>query len=198
MANNKDWSGNTKTTFVQLGSSNHCLEERETNDYYATEPKAVELLLELEKFNSNIWECASGGGHISEVLIKHGHNVKSTDLINRDYGISGIDFLKETEIFDGDLITNPPYIYAEEFVRKGMELIPKGNKIAMFLKLTFLETKGRKKLFKDFPPKIVYISSSRLGCAKNGDMDSMGNAVCYCWYIWEVGYEGETILKWFN
>ena len=41
----KDWSGNVRTTWAQLGASNHTEEDREENDYYATEPKAVELLM---------------------------------------------------------------------------------------------------------------------------------------------------------
>lgn len=57
----KDWKGNSNSLFVTLGASNHSMGEREENDYYATEPKAVELLLEKEKF-SRVWECASGGG----------------------------------------------------------------------------------------------------------------------------------------
>ena len=39
-------------------------------------------------------------------------------------------------------------------------------------------------------------------CAKNGDFDEMiaggGSAVAYAWYVWEKGYKGDTILKWFN
>ena len=50
-------------------------QERETHDYYATDPKAVELLLNLETFNKNIWECACGEGHISNVLKANGYNV---------------------------------------------------------------------------------------------------------------------------
>lgn len=62
---NKDWTGNKKTTFVQLGASNHSNKERENNDYYATDPNALLLLLEqLEKDNiklhDRIWECACG------------------------------------------------------------------------------------------------------------------------------------------
>jgi hypothetical protein len=57
----KDWNGNKKSVFTSLGASSHAQEERETHDYYATEPKALELLLELETFSNNIWECACGG-----------------------------------------------------------------------------------------------------------------------------------------
>ena len=34
----------------------------------------------------------------------------------------------------GDIITNPPYKYALEFIEKALELIPEGNKVAMFFK----------------------------------------------------------------
>ena len=71
----------------------------------------------------------------------------------------------------------------------------------MFLKLQFIEGKDRKSLFKKYPPKTIYASSSRLLCALNGDWKKNSvnsGAVAYCWYIWEKGYKGETILKWFN
>jgi len=69
----------------------------------------------------------------------------------------------------------------------------------MFLKLQFLEGKARKELFAKHPPITVYVSSSRLLCAKNGDFESAGgSAVAYCWYIWEKGFADETTLKWVN
>ncbi len=195
----KDWIGNKPAIFVTLGASNHTIGERQKHDYYATEPKAVELLLEVEKFNKNIWECACGEGHISKVLERHGYQVRSTDLIDHGYGKSGIDFLKQTEFFNGDIITNPPYKYAQQFVQKALELIPEGNKVAMFLKLQFLEGKARKKFFLENPPKVVYVSSSRLKCAKNGEFDKYpSSAVAYAWFVWIKGFKGDPIIKWIN
>ena len=195
----RDWTGNTKSIYSTLGASNHSNGDREVNDYYATEPKAIQLLLELEQFNPNIWECACGEGHLSKELIEKGYNVYSSDLIERGYGEGGVDFLKCTKPFEGDIITNPPYKYAKEFVYKALELIPAGNKVVMFLKIQFLEGKSRKDLFEKFPPKKVYVSSSRLICAKNGDFKTFSNsAIAYAWFIWEKGFDGETIVKWFN
>lgn len=192
------------SVFRNIGASNHSEGERESNDFYATEPKAVELLLELEKFSPTVWECACGQGHLSEVLKKHGYNVISTDLIDRGYG-ERLDFLNGFETlnyidFDGDIITNPPYKYAKEFVEKSLELVTAGHKVAMFLRLQFLEGKSRRKLFDSAPPRTVYVASERLNCAKNGDFVkfSENGAVCYAWFIWEKGYKGNTILKWFN
>lgn len=199
---NKDWTGNSNSIYKTLGASNHTEKEREQDDFYATEPKAMDLLLEQEQFNNNIWECGCGTGCLSEQLIKSGYIVRSTDLKDRGYGEGGIDFLKQTESWNGDIITNPPYKYATEFIYKAMDLINDGNKVAMFLKIQFLEGKARKKLFKKHPPKVIYVSSSRLLCAKNAEFQKMidggGSAVAYAWYVWEKGYTGKTIIDWIN
>lgn len=202
MKSTKDWTGNSNSIYKTLGASNHTDKERQNEDFYATEPRAAELLLELENFNKNIWECACGEGDLSKVFENHGYNVHSTDLIDRGYGQGGIDFLACEEQWDGDIITNPPYKYAQQFVEHAMELVPDGHKVAMFLKLQFLEGKARKELFKKYPPKTIYVSSSRLLCAKNGDFDGMraggGSAVAYCWYVFEKGFTGHPTVKWFN
>ena len=134
------------------------------------------------------------------MLNKRGYIVKSTDLIDRGYGEGGIDFLRYKGTYNGDIITNPPYKYAKEFVEKALEVIPKGNKVAMFLKLQFLEGKARRKMFDVNPPKLIYVSSGRLRCALGGDFEryAKSNAVTYAWFIWEKGYTGEPIVRWFN
>lgn len=115
----------SKKVFATLGSSNHVPEEREAFDYYATDPKAVEMLLELEQFAPVIWEPACGEGHISKVLQAHGYQVISTDLVYRGFGDpEPLDFLKETlDGFEGDIITNPPYSVGLEFVQRALESV---------------------------------------------------------------------------
>ena len=201
----QDWTGNSKAIFSCHGASNHSKTEREINDYYATPPIATELLLGLETFSTDILEPCCGQGHISMVLETHGYSVESFDLIDRGYGKGGVDFLQYNKTVDKDIITNPPYAQASEFVKHAMEIITDEHKVAMFLKLTFLEGQGRRELFAKYPPKTVYVSVSRLGCAKNGKfkIDKNGNlkadsAVAYCWYIWQKGFAGAPELKWFN
>ncbi len=173
-------------------------DDAETNDYYATEPKAVELLLQEETFDENIWEPACGEGHISKVLETHGYNVWSTDLIDRGYGDqSGLDFLESGFEADCDIITNPPYRYAKEFVEKALECVTNGHKVAMLLRLTFLEGQSRRDLFHNNPPQTVYVSSSRLQCAKNGKFEGK-SMVAYAWFVWQKGHYGPTNIKWFN
>ncbi len=208
MCMEKDWTGNGKSIYTTLGASNHTTKEREAHDYYATEPKALELLLEKEGFHPYVWECACGEGHLSEVLKSHGYKVKSSDLVDRGYdGTEVIDFLKISkeevkEDVPRDIITNPPYKYAKEFVEHALEVSMDGTKIAMFLKVQFLEGKARRELFDRHPPKRIYVASSRLLCAKNGEFEKMrqggGSAVAYAWFIWEKGFTGEPVVRWFN
>ena len=151
----KDWTGDRNSVFKTLAASNHSPEDRAENDFYATEPRALELLLELEKFNAYIWEPACGQGHLSEVLLDYGYRVRSSDLYDRGYkhGENGVDFLKVTESVDCDILTNPPYKFAQQFVEHALSLIPEGNKVIMFLKLQFLEGQARRKLFDKYPPR---------------------------------------------
>ena len=190
--------------FASLGASNHYGSEREENDYYATDPIALELLLEKESFSPNVWECACGEGHLSEVLEAHGYSVTSTDLVDRGFGQGGVDFLSQTaeEPLDLDIITNPPYKYAKEFVEHAISLVADGHRVAMFLKIQFLEGKSRRELFDRYPPKLIYVASGRINCCKNGDFskEQRGNnsAQAYAWFIWEKGYVGEPTVRWFN
>ena len=200
MVKKKDWRGGSASVFKPLGASNHTEADRAHADYYATEPKATEWLLKLEQFDAPILEPACGEGHISEVLKRGGgYFVTSRDIIDRGYG-EVADFLSIDNLeWNGHIVTNPPYAFAQEFVEKALSIIPEGKKVCMFLKLTFLEGKSRKHLFQTQPPCRVWVSSSRLLCAPNGEFDkSNGSAAAYAWFVWETGYRGDTIVKWFN
>ena len=192
----KDYKG----IFAAIGASNHSNEEREQDDYYATDPKALELLLELEQFDNVILEPACGEGHLSKLLIRKGYAVASRDLIDRGYGYTQ-DFLSdEVKEWNGDIITNPPYKYAKQFIEKALNIIPEGHKVAMLLRIQFLEGVERKQLFENTPPHTIYVSRGRLKCAKNGYFNANKNngAICFAWFVWQKGYKGNTILKWFN
>ena len=202
---NKDWTGNGNSIYKTLGASNHTDKEREINDFYATSPDAIDKLLEVEKLYSNIWEPASGEGHLVKRLREKGYSVFASDIIQRDFPLDDIqDFLQSdyaSAPYDFDILTNPPYKYAKEFVLRALSLVNEGRKVCMFLKLTFLEGKSRyKELFSKSPPKTIYVFSERIMCAKNGDFEGMkaggGSAVAYAWFVWEKGFTGDTIVKW--
>jgi len=188
--------GSNNAVFTTLGATSHALSNRQKHDYYATDPIAAEHLMSLESL-SNILEPACGQGHLSKVFVQHGYKVRCSDLIFRGYGEKKNFF--DYKKWNGDIITNPPYKYAREFVEHAIDIIPKKSKVAMFLKLSFLESIKRKKMFQKYPPKKVYVSSSRIVCAKNGDFKTYNqSAIAYAWFVWEKGYKGRTVIEWFN
>ena len=194
-----DWKGGNASTFKTIGASNHADHPRADADYYATEPAATDWLCKLEQFQSPILEPSCGEGHISRQLIAHGYDVVSRDLVDRGYGEVADFLLFNNDTWEGDIITNPPYSKAQEFVEQALKMVKPGRKVAMFLKLTFLEGKKRGELFKITPPIRVWVSRSRLKCAKNGDFASMdGSATAYAWFVWEKGFQGYPEIHWFN
>lgn len=200
----KDWNGNKNSIFTPLGASNHVDSDRAENDFYATDPIAIDKLLKVEQPSHYIWECACGDGHLAKRLKEYGFEVLSSDIVERNYKIDFIeDFLKTNDScdFKWDILTNPPYKYAKEFVLQALKKVCDGSKVYMFLKLTFLESKSRfVELFNKYPPKKIYVFSERVLCAKNGDFETMkqagGSAVAYAWFVWEKGFSGKPEIEW--
>lgn len=168
--------------------------DRELDDFYPTPAYVVEELLKKEKFEGNIWECACGEGDISNVLIKNGFDVISTDLVDRGYGTQS-DFLKSNMVAD-NIITNPPYKYALEFILKAKQHT--NNKIAMFLKTVFLESETRYEMFQDkeFPLKTVYQFSKRVTLYKSGIKLKNSGMISYAWFVWDKNYVGKPTIEW--
>lgn len=169
--------------------------EREEKDFYATPEHAVLSLLEKESFVGDIWECACGDGAISEVLKAKGFNVYSTDIVNRGYGEGVLDFISNHDIQTQNIITNPPYKYALEFVEKGLECA--SGKVALLLKLNFLEGQKRKVFFEKNPPKNIYVFSKRLTFYEpNSDKQGKSGVLAFAWYVWEKGNTNNPVVSW--
>lgn len=171
---------------------------REQNDFYATDPRAMQDLLKYELFNNDIWECACGEGNLSKVLKANNYNVYSTDLIDRGYQDEIIDFLKTDKKWHGDIITNPPFKHTTEFILKALDCVNMGGKVAMFLKLNYLSGQKRfDEIYSKYPPAKVYVFSGRYACSKNNLKNGFKNgAMDYAWFIWEKGAIGCTYIKW--
>lgn len=159
MATNPDWSGNRNSIFKTLGASNHTDEEREQDDFYATDPKAIDLLVDYPQAQvpEVVWEPSCGSGCLSERLTERGHRVVSTDLVDRGYGTGGVNFFDQQQLPDPDIraiVTNPPYKYATDYVLHALRLLPADGLLALFLKTTFAEGKDRwQRIFSLTPPR---------------------------------------------
>jgi hypothetical protein len=168
--------------------------KREENDFYPTPSYVVEELLKREKFKGNIWECACGKGDISMVLKNNGYKVISTDLVNRGFG-NKADFLI-SDLKCNNIITNPPYKLALDFVLKAKE--QSKGKIAMLLKTVWLESECRYDMFNDkrFPLKMVYQFSKRVTLYKEDKKMKNSGMIAYAWYVWDKNYKGKPTIEW--
>lgn len=180
---------------------------RVENDYYATNPKAVEMLLTNYTFDAaTILEPCVGGGHIANAIKNFYTNereITGLDLVDRGYPNTIVqDFLTwETDKKFEGIITNPPFSLAQEFIEKGMELLTDDGQMAMFLKVQFLEGAKRKEFFEKYPPKYVYVFRNRMATWNNGnELDPNGKrwatTMCHAWFIWEKGSKTEPIVRW--
>lgn len=172
--------------------------DHEINDYYATDPKAIDELLRFENFDKCILEPCVGGGHLAIRLKDLGYEVIASDIIDRGFPGTVIKDAMAIQSNSYDIITNPPYKRAYKMIEHFLNISDKGVKIACFLKLTFLEGKKRYKFFKERPPSRIYVFSYRINCARSGDFEKYktSKAVAYAWYIWEVGNYGDTKIDW--
>jgi hypothetical protein len=165
-------------------------------DFFPTPSWATHALIDNEKFDGEIWESACGNGAMSKVLLNASSSVRSSDLYDRGYGESGIDFLESTHIAD-NIITNPPYNAAEGFVRVGAKLARK--KFALLLRLAFLEGANRAStIFTEIPPNRVWVFSERITFYPAGAVQQGSGTTAYAWFVWDRDASNCTELKWFK
>ena len=154
--NNKDWSSNSKSVSSSSGFGSHSEKDRVDNDYYATHPIAITELFKLEQFTNLIIEPSCGEGHLAQEMERLGKQVIRYDLIDREQVDGEImqtqDFFQDNNYPEEsfDLITNPPYKFANNWIIKSLEILKEGDRVALFLPIRYLESKGRRKIFQDF------------------------------------------------
>lgn len=166
-------------------------------DFYQTPRYAIEKLLEREQFEGNIIDPCSGAGAISKVVEEKGYKCFSSDLredINV-YGDKGANVFDIDTVYD-NVITNPPYFCAKEIVEKSLEISK--NKVALLLKLTFLESEKRYELFKNTPLRKVYVFCKRITMYNEYEEKERKNngTIAFAWYICEHGYTGKPEIEW--
>lgn len=165
-------------------------------DFFPTPPWATFALIDNERFKGEIWECACGDGTMSRVLEKTGQRVFSSDLYERGYGKSKLDFLSASRTTD-NIVTNPPFNSAEGFVANGVRLAKK--KFALLLRLAFLEGANRANtIFSQMPPSRVWVFSERITFYPNGIEPKGSGTTAYAWFVWDKDAAGRTELRWFK
>lgn len=131
---------------------------------------------------------------MSEVLAETGNDIISSDLYDRGYGESGLDFLG-TERRCQNIITNPPYNSAEGFVATGLRAAH--GKFALLLRLAFLEGANRANtIFYCEPPSRVWVFSERITFYPKNAVQAGSGTTAYAWFVWDKNHSGATELAW--
>ena len=189
---------NKKSVFSCIGATSHSAYERESNDYYSTDPLAIRMLHKYNLLDKDVpyWETACGNGVLSEELKRLGYDVISSDLFDRGYGYTGVDFFEQKKVFQGNTITNPPYKYINNWILHSLKIT--SNKVYIFCRIQTIESSARyNKIFKNNPPTLICPFVKRIQCYRNNNTSLTSSAVCYAWFIWDNKDDSkETKVKW--
>jgi hypothetical protein len=163
--------------------------ERKERDLYETPEWVTDALVPHIKGRiTSIWEPAAGSGKMVRALKNAGFWVTESDVQ------TGFDFLDETQwkIPSGDIVTNPPYALATEFIERALKLRKPIGVVAMLLRTDFDHAKTRANLFAKCPAfskKIVL--TRRIQWFE----DSKGSpSFNHAWFIWDWQHKGAPIL----
>ena len=180
--------------------TNRRLVDNSGSDFYPTPSWATIALAENEKFEGEIWEPACGNGAMSEILSRYNTRVLSTDLNDNGYGLSGVDFLTKDYVSD-NIVTNPPYNIAEDFVHAGLR--KSRRKFCLLMRLAFLEgSKRANSIYLVNPPARVWVFSERITFYRNGDSragETGNGTTAYAWIVWDKEVaDKKTEMFWFK
>lgn len=167
--------------------------ERPKHDFRPTPPEPTEALIHFYRealHGQSFHEGSCGDGAISKVMMNHGYDVYSTDLIARghdddlfreSFGTAGIDFLsidpKRYPRGKKSTIMNPPFSHWKEFAYKCHQL--EMPFIALFAKASIWNAANRLQLWHDHPPKAIHPLTWRV------DFDGRGRPTMdCCWVVW--------------
>lgn len=170
--------------------------ERHTNDWYCEPARAVDALLDAEPFAGSVLDPACGGGNVVGRCLARGLEAYGSDLVDRANGIFPvIDFFDVADPV-ANIITNPPYGVAEQFIQHALAIADR--KVAVLVRLAFLEGRRRyARLFKPTPPARIWQFSSRISMPPgDSGAEAKGGAVAFCWIVWDRQHSGAPAFGW--
>lgn len=184
---------------------------RPDDDHYPTPPEVTRALLWAERFSETIWEPCAGSGEMVDVLRAAGYDVFASTLGAGYYGQTGpgntwraihgdTDFLccdrnitakllavhKPGARQIPDIVTNPPYKQAEEFIRHALGLKPR--KCAMLLNIKFMASRKRHNgLWREYPPSRIHMFVDRPSMYPAGYEGKRGSTTeTFGWFVWDT------------
>ena len=154
------------------------------SDWYVEPVFAVGALFECVRFEGTIHDPACGGSTIPKIARTRGMAVTASDLVERGFGESGIDFLSDTTP-RANLVSSPPYKLAELFVHHALAVAE--HKVAMSVRTSFAHGQARyRSLFAPHPPALILSILSRCPSMPPGGcgIPARGGTTDHVWLLW--------------
>ncbi len=148
---------------------------------------------QAESFEGPVWEPARGDGAIARELSNAGLDVVATDLNDRGHGRRRVDFLMEYKPLGREIVTNPPYSLANEFIRHALSL--RADKVVMLMRLAFLEGIKRSDIIDNAGLARVHVFRERLIMVPKGVSITGNGDGAIAWFVWERGHAGPITLS---
>jgi hypothetical protein len=174
--------------------------ERQSQDFYPTPGWVTEALLKNVKLRGPVWEPCCGDGAMAGVMEQAGHKVVATDLVDRGFGRSGVDFFECTTLPEGcrAIVTNPPYgeaglpansaIGMQKFVRHALDLTMRANgQLALLVRFQWMAGKRASTLISSGPLSRVVVLTKRIQWFNMGERTTTGQHH-HAWLFWDCSY----------
>lgn len=169
--------------------------ERATADWYVEPRWCVEALLDAEPVEGLCWDPSCGGGNIPKTLIARGIPCLASDIADRGYGETEVDFLTSRREMVDTIISNPPYGIIEDYIRHGLTMAR--HKVILLARLALLEGVKRRSLFLKTPLARVWVASRRISMPPGGtDIQAKGGSIAYAWFVWDKTHCGPATVGW--
>ncbi|MEC1714736.1 hypothetical protein [Schinkia azotoformans] len=175
------------------------MERKSISDYYRTPIEKIDeflkelLIIEPEVLKGEILDPCAGGDSVfpmsyPQALINIGvkqSSIRTVDI--RDDSLAEIkaDYLSyEIKEKPKVIITNPPFLIAQEIIEKALQDCAENGFVIMLLRLNFFGGKKRKELWERSMPKYCFVHHRRMSFTDDGKTDS----VEYAHFVWQKGF----------
>lgn len=155
-------------------------------DAYNTPENVTRALLSFISFSkeTKIWEPAAGIGKMAEVIESQGYPVVCSDIQDYGKGYETKNFYDFNKARADHVITNPPFILGEMFIRKCIELDL--ELFCLLLKSTYWHASSRLELFNLYSPSYI------LPLTWRPDFKGLGAPTMeFSWVVW-LKHDRET------
>ncbi len=178
--------------------------DRQENDFYPTPVWVTEALLNSVTLRGPVWEPCCGNGEMARAIETRGHLVVASDIADRGFGQTGVDFLQCQAFAPGcqSMVTNPPYGDGGgslkgvqvpgallHFVRQAIRLTERADgQLALLVRFQWLAGKKAANLISSGPLSKVIVLRRRIRWFDMGPLTNHGQHH-HAWLFWDCRHE---------